>query len=71
MQIGDFAESMLAMDIMDPVNVIVKPSTTLPDAYQLFEENDIDAMPIVDTDGDTLGILEKSTVRWGRLSEPV
>ena len=62
MQIGDFAESMLAMDIMDPVNVTVKPSTTLPDAYQLFEENDIDAMPIVDTDGDTLGILEKSTV---------
>ena len=62
MQIGDFAESMLAMDIMDPANVTVKPSTTLPDAYQLFEENDIDAMPIVDTDGDTLGILEKSTV---------
>ena len=38
MQIGDFAESMLAMDIMDPVTVTVKPSTTLPDAYQLFEE---------------------------------
>ena len=62
MQIGDFAESMLAMDIMDPVTITVKPSTTLPDAYQLFEENDIDAMPIVDTDGDTLGILEKTTV---------
>ena len=62
MQIGDFAESMLAMDIMNPVTVTVKPSTTLPDAYQLFEENDIDAMPIIDTDGDTLGILEKSTV---------
>ncbi|MCR5437384.1 MAG: cation:proton antiporter [Treponema sp.] len=62
MQIGDFAESMLAMDVMDPPKVTVKPSTTLPEAYQLFEENDIDAMPIVDADGDTLGILEKSTV---------
>lgn len=62
MQIGDFAESMLAMDIMDPVTITVKPSTTLPDAYQLFEENDLDAIPIVDTDGDTLGILEKTTV---------
>ena len=62
MQIGDFAESMLAMDVMDPPKVTVKPSTTLPEAYQLFEENDIDAMPIIDADGDTLGILEKSTV---------
>ena len=62
MQIGDFAESMLAMDIMDPVTITVKPSTTLPDAYQLFEENDLDAIPIEDTDGDTLGILEKTTV---------
>ena len=62
MQIGDFAESMLAMDIMDPVTITVKPSTTLPDAYTLFEENDMDAIPIVDTDGDTLGILEKTTV---------
>ncbi|MBR5646487.1 MAG: cation:proton antiporter [Treponema sp.] len=62
MQIGDFAESMLAMDVMDPPTVTVKPSTTLPEAYALFEEHDIDAMPIVDSDGDTLGILEKSTV---------
>ena len=62
MQIGDFAESMLAMDIMDPAKITVKPSTTLPDAYTLFEENDIDAMAIVDTDGEAVGILEKTTV---------
>ena len=62
MQIGDFAESMLAMDVMDPAKITVKPSTSLPDAYALFEENDIDAMAIVDTDGEALGILEKSTV---------
>ena len=62
MQIGDFAESMLAMDIMDKPVVTCKPSTTLPDAYKLFEEYDVDAIPIVDTDGEPLGILEKSTV---------
>ena len=62
MQIGDFAESMLAMDVMDPAKITVKPSTTLPDAYALFEEYDIDAMPIVDTDGEAVGILEKATV---------
>ena len=62
MQIGDFAESMLAMDVMDPPTITVKPSTSLPDAYTLFEENDIDAMAIVDTDGEAVGILEKTTV---------
>ena len=62
MQIGDFAENMLAMDVMDPAKITVKPSTTLPDAYALFEEYDIDAMPIVDTDGEAVGILEKATV---------
>ena len=62
MQIGDFAESMLAMDVMDLVKITVKPSTTLPDAYTLFDDNDVDAIPIVDTDGEALGILEKATV---------
>ena len=62
MQIGDFAESMLAMDIMEPVLISCKPSTTLPEAYALLEKYDTDAIPIVDTDGDALGILEKHTV---------
>lgn len=62
MQIGDFAENMLAMDVMDVPRITVKPSTTLPDAYAMFEQHDIEAMPIVDTDGDALGILEKNTV---------
>jgi len=62
MQIGDFAESMLAIDIMDQPTVTCKPSTTLPDAYKLFEEYDVDAIPIVDASGEPLGILEKNTV---------
>lgn len=62
MQIGDFAENMLAMDVMDVPRITVKPSTTLPDAYAMYEEHDIEAMPIVDADGNALGILEKNTV---------
>lgn len=62
MQIGDFAESMLAMDVMDKPVITCKPSTMLPEAYQLFEEYDVDAIPIIDTDGTPLGILEKSAV---------
>lgn len=62
LQIGDFAESMLAMDVMDKPTVTCKPSTLLPDAYKLFEDYDVDAIPIIDTDNEPLGILEKSTV---------
>ena len=61
MQIGEFAESMLAIDVLTPALVTCKPSTTLPDAYKLFEEYDTDAIPIVDTNGEPLGILEKNT----------
>lgn len=62
MQIGDFAESMLAMDVMDTPTVTCKPSTLLPDAYKLFEDYDIDAIPIIDANNEPLGILEKNTV---------
>lgn len=62
MQIGDFAETMLAMDIMDKPIVTCKPSTTLPEAYELFDFYDVDAIPIVDADNTPLGILEKNTV---------
>lgn len=62
MQIGDFAESMLAMDVMDIPKVTCKPSTTIPEAYKIFEEYDLDAIPIVDPEGEPLGVLEKSIV---------
>lgn len=62
MQIGDFAENMLAMDVMDIPTITCKPSTTLPEAYEMFEQNDTDVIPIVDLDGTPLGVLEKNTV---------
>ncbi len=62
MQIGEFAESMLAIDVLTQPPVVCKPSTTLPDAYKLFDEYDIDAIPIVDAEDEPVGILEKNTV---------
>ncbi|MBR1639865.1 MAG: cation:proton antiporter [Treponema sp.] len=62
MQIGEFAESMLAMDVLTPAPVICKPSTTLPDAYKLFEDYDTDAIPIVDANDEPVGILEKAAI---------
>ena len=62
MQIGDFAENMLAMDVMDKAEITCKPSTTLQEAYKIFDENDLDAIPIIDSEGRTLGILEKTTI---------
>ncbi len=62
MQIGDFAESMLAMDVMDTPKITCSPNMLLPDAYKIFEDEDIDAIPIVDDENKPLGILEKSAV---------
>lgn len=62
MQIGDFAETMLAMDIMDRPAVTCTSATPLPDVYRLFEDNDTDSVPVVDPDGKPLGILERQTV---------
>ena len=62
MQLGDFAESMLAMDIMDKPLVTCSPSLPLPEAYRLFDENDLDAVPIVGKDNEPMGMLERFTV---------
>lgn len=62
LQLGDFAESMLAMDVMDSPTITCSPEMLLPQAYKIFEDNDVDALPIVNSDKKPLGILEKATV---------
>lgn len=62
LQIGDFAEAMLATDIMDKPTVTCKAELTLPDAYKLFSDNDKEAIAIVDDEGKALGMLEKFEV---------
>ncbi len=61
MQMGEFADSLLALDIMDPVSATCKADMTLPDAYKLFEEYDTDAIPIVNADMQPQGMLERFT----------
>ncbi len=62
MQIGEMAETLLAMDIMEEPKVTCLPDLTLPDAYQLFSDYDTDAICITDENKKPLGILEKFMV---------
>lgn len=62
LQIGEMAESILAMDIMDSPFVTCSPEDSLPDAYKMFDEYDTEAIPIVSDEGEILGIAEKPTL---------
>ena len=60
--IGDMAENMLAMDIMDKPEYTCTPDVSLPDIYRKFSETDTEAIPIVDAEGKPLGMIEKFAV---------
>ncbi|MCI5523211.1 MAG: cation:proton antiporter [Spirochaetia bacterium] len=60
--IGEFADSLLAIDIMEKPVCTCPPELMLPDAYERFDEMNVDEMPIVDKDGKVLGMLEKFAV---------
>lgn len=62
MQLGDFAESMLAVDIMDRPVVTCAPEMPVPEVYKIYEEHDIDAVPIVGAGNEALGIIEHQAV---------
>lgn len=62
MQMGEFGRFLLAMDIMDKPALTCKPSTSLTDAYKLFDDYDTDAICVVNEEDKPLGILEKYTV---------
>lgn len=62
LQIGEFAETLLAMDIMDEPSVTCNPEMELPEVYDLFEKYDKEAIPIVATDNKVCGIVEKITL---------
>lgn len=62
LQIGDFADFMLAVDVMERSTVNCSKDTALPEAYKLFAEHDTDCLCIVDKDNRPMGILEKYTV---------
>ncbi len=62
MHIGDFAEGIPAMDIMETKVITCHPDLPLTEAYKIFSDNDTDAISIVDEHNMPLGILEKYTV---------
>lgn len=62
MQIGEMGEYMLAMDIMERPKVTCTAEMSLPEAYKLFDDYDVEAISIVDENNSPMGILEKFTV---------
>ena len=59
LMIGEFADTLLAIDIMDKPICTCSPEDSLPDVYKKFSDADTESMPIVDNDGKPLGIMEK------------
>lgn len=62
LQISEMAESLLAMDIMDAPVAVCSPEDSLPDLYKMFENYDVEALPIVGKNSELLGMAEKPTV---------
>ena len=60
--VGEFAETMLALDIMDKPEYVCTPEVSLPDIYKKFEETDTEMLPIVDKENRPLGVIEKFAV---------
>ena len=62
MQMGEFGENLLAMDLMEKARVTCTPETPLPEANQLFTDYDTEAVCVVNEANEPLGILEKFAV---------
>jgi two-component system, cell cycle response regulator len=64
---GALFEKTLARDIMVPCTLVARKEDTLAEASALFEQTQLQAMPVVDEEGKLAGLLTASTVR-SRLS---
>lgn len=62
LQVLEFSDRLMAMDIMEPCSIIVTPNMPIPEVMDIYSEKDIDAIPILSDDGIVNGILEKSTI---------
>jgi CBS domain-containing protein len=51
-------------DVMTPNPITVGPDTVLKDAIQLMADNHVGGLPVVNTDGDLVGILSQSDLMW-------
>ena len=57
--LGEMAEGLLAIDIMDTKFHSCYPETLLPDVDKMFSENDVEQLAIMDKDGKVYGMIEK------------
>ena len=62
LQIGEMADSLLAVDIMERPLCTCSPEESLPDVYKKFTEFDTETMPIVDSEMHSYGVMEKFAV---------
>lgn len=60
--LGEFGDSLLAVDIMDKPNCTCDMNTSLPDLYKKFNKYDTEAIPIVDENNKAIGVVEKFVV---------
>lgn len=59
---SDWHEHLLAMDIMLPADIVCSPTTGIGDLYELYAKHDCNAIPIVDENRRSFGIIEKNTI---------
>ncbi|WP_035987998.1 CBS domain-containing protein [Leptolyngbya sp. KIOST-1] len=51
-------------DMMTPNPITVGPDTVLKDAIQLMADNHVGGLPVLNADGDLVGILSQSDLMW-------
>ena len=59
---------MKAMDVTVRDVVTVKPEASVASAIKLLVEHDISALPVVDDDGDVVGVISEADLSIARKS---
>ncbi|GAB4371917.1 MAG: cation:proton antiporter [Spirochaetales bacterium] len=59
----ELQELVIAEDILTPFQGTIHPDASLRDALRLMHQGNVDYLPVLDTDGKVLGVLEERMVR--------
>lgn len=62
LQVQDLSDAIMAMDILEPIKISCNPTMLIPEVLKLFDENDTEALPIIDNEEKLLGVVEKATI---------
>jgi len=60
--LGEISESLLACDLMNPAPTTCRPDAPLSDVQELFQQGNVDTVPVVDGDGAVKGIIEARSI---------